>query len=168
MELDDQLAKADRLVTITQRIGFTLWHVQELEGIAATYFVLFAQAIRGMGTADGVVLLDKAHGKTFGATVQQMAKAGLLPPDIARRLAAVLAERNWLVHRSRATNRGAVHSDAAALVLVRRLDAIVDDTTTLMKDLAELAGQHSKVQGMPGIAEISQRLVEQWHSMDPG
>jgi hypothetical protein len=165
---NDQLAKANRLAMITQRVGFTLWHVQEFEGIAATHFVLFAQATQGMGEAAGAALLEKAHGKTFGATVQQMAKAGLLPTDIERRLTALLAERNWLVHRSRATNQGAVHSDTAALVLVRRLDAIVDDTTALMNDLAELAGHHSKVQGMPGIAEAAAQLVEQWHSMGPG
>ena len=42
-----QIQKAERLAAITQKVGFTLWQLQELEGATAVYFVLVAQARRG-------------------------------------------------------------------------------------------------------------------------
>lgn len=59
-EFIQQLQKANRLTEITQRIGFALWQIQELEGVSAQYFVLLAQAIKGMGEAAGNVLIEKA------------------------------------------------------------------------------------------------------------
>jgi hypothetical protein len=44
--LNQQLQKADRLAAITQRIGFALWQIQGLEGVAAQYFVLRKDWIR--------------------------------------------------------------------------------------------------------------------------
>ena len=48
-DLAGQLAMADRLAAITQQVGFALWQLQALEGATAQYYVLIAQAVRGMG-----------------------------------------------------------------------------------------------------------------------
>ena len=48
-ELNIQLEKANRLRESTQRIGFAIWQIQELEGVSAQYFVLTAQAQKGNG-----------------------------------------------------------------------------------------------------------------------
>ena len=63
-DLAHQLEKADRLAAITQRIGFALWQIQELEGVSAQYFVLVVQAKKGMGLAAGNALEEKAKKKT--------------------------------------------------------------------------------------------------------
>ena len=84
-----------------------------------------------MGLAAGNALLDKALSKTFGATIHQIAKAGLLSAQLEERLSNLLSERNWLVHKSRAQNRNAIYSDSATEKLVRRIDAMADESNTL-------------------------------------
>jgi uncharacterized protein YutE (UPF0331/DUF86 family) len=102
-----RLEAADRLNLILNRVGFALWQIQELESVAANYFVLLVQAEKGMGLEAGNLLIEKAKKKTFGTTVRRLAEAGLLTPQLERRLKDLLAERNWLVHGSREASRSA-------------------------------------------------------------
>lgn len=165
---DERLPKAGRLAAITQRVGFALWQIQELEGVAAQYFALVAQAWKGMGLAAGNALLDKALSKTFGATIHQIAKAGLLSAQLEERLSNLLSERNWLVHKSRAQNRNAIYSDSATEKLVRRIDAMADESNALLKELGVLAERHVNGHGVSEqqIEETALRLLEQWHDSD--
>ena len=70
--MDEVIKKANRLAVITQRIGFALWQIQELEGCTAQYLVLITQAKKGMGAKAGNELLGKAFGKTFGSVNPEM------------------------------------------------------------------------------------------------
>lgn len=63
---DQKIQKADRLDEISKRVGFALWQLQELEGVAVQYFVLLVQAKKGMGLAEGTALVEKAQSNTFG------------------------------------------------------------------------------------------------------
>jgi len=83
--LHDQLLKADRLHAVTQRVGFALWQLQELEGASAQYYVLVVHAKPGMGFEAGQALVDKAQSKTFGSTITQLAKAKQLPQEVETR-----------------------------------------------------------------------------------
>lgn len=96
---EERLMKADRLHAITQRVGYALWQLQQLEGSTAQYFVLVVEARPGMGLAAGEVLTEKALSRTFGATITQLTKAKQLPQAVETQFKALLAERNWLVHR---------------------------------------------------------------------
>jgi len=118
----EQLEKANRLSTITQNVGFTLWQIQELESISAQYFVLLAKAKKGMGQTEGNNLIQKAQSKTFGSTIHEITKAGLISSALETRFTKILSERNWLVHNSRRDSRNAIHSDKIALALVSRLE----------------------------------------------
>lgn len=166
--LAKQLANADRLVAVTQSIGFALWQLQELEGVTAGYFVLIAQAKKGMGLAEGNALVEKAQGKTFGATLHQIGKAGLVSPEIEERFANLLAERNWLVHRSRADSRSAIYSDNAMSSLLARLEAMADESLALLKfiDAETTAFVQSHGVSMDYVAKVSKQLLEQWHAAD--
>lgn len=166
--LAQQLAKADRLAAITQSIGFALWQLQELEGVAAGYFVLLAQAKKGMGLAEGNALVDKAQGKTFGTTLHQIAKADLVTPEIEERFTKLLAERNWLVHRSRADSRNVIHNDKAMNALLARLEAMSDESLALLKfiDAETTAFVQSHGVSMDYVAQVSKQLLEQWHAAD--
>lgn len=72
---DQQIQKINRLDAIIKKIGFALWQIQELEGVAAQYFVLLAQAKKGMGLAEGNALVEKAQSKTLGATIKKNYKS---------------------------------------------------------------------------------------------
>lgn len=160
-----QLEKADRLFAVTQRIGFTLWQIQELESCAVHYFVLVAQAQKGMGTEAGYELLNKALGKTFGATIHAMCKAGLLSAKLEEDFRSLLLERNWLVHKSRSTNRNVIHSDPAAAAFIEKLDAMTERSSILLKQVLKLTEEHVATLGVTPqeIDAAAARIQEQWH-----
>lgn len=164
----EKFQKAERLRTVTEQVGFALWQLQELEGCAAQCFVLLAQATKGMGTAAGGALVEKAQGKTFGATIKQLEKAAALSPELAARFAKLLEERNWLVHRSRADSRGAIHGDGSAKKLLLRLEAIADEALALLKALGGTAARFVQQHGVSkeSIDQESQRLLKQWQEAD--
>lgn len=166
--LAQQLERADRLAAVTQNVGFALWQLQELEGVAAQYFVLLVQAKKGMGLAEGNALVEKALVKTFGATLHQIAKAGLIPPEMAGRFEKILAERNWLVHRSRAESRNAIHNAKAMTVLLARLEAMSDEVLALLKHIDGETTAFVQQHGVSAsyVAQLSKQLLEQWHAAD--
>jgi len=162
------IQKADRLAEITQKVGFTLWQLQVLEHSTAQYFVLVTQARKGMGAAEGTALVKTAQSKTFGKTVSELGKAGLLKPEIQQRFGSLLKERNWLVHNSRASSRSAVHSDLAMQKLFVRLDSIAEESDALLKELGALAEMHVIQHGVSEqeIAERTNRLLQEWQTSD--
>lgn len=159
--------KANRLELIAERVGFALWQIQELEGATAQYFVLVAQATKGMGLSSGMALFEKAQKKTFGVTVRRLIKEQLLDAELETRLAALLSERNWLVHRSRADSRSAVHHDSEMRRVVRRIDSMADESLSLLKKIGELIEEHAKGAGVSTeyIEEKAEELLSQWRSV---
>lgn len=128
-----QTAKADRLAAIAERIGIALWQLQELESGAAHYLALKTKATRGMGQAAGDELIAKALGCPFGVTPRDIAGASLFEPSLQTRFDALLAERNWLVHKSLASSRSAVQADAPASALIARINAIAEESLALLR-----------------------------------
>lgn len=163
-----QLEKAERLSAITQKVGFALWQIQVLEGVAAKYFVLLTQAQKGMGSSAANALIDKAKSKTFGSTIHQIGKAGLLSSVLEERFIALLEERNWLVHRSREDSQNAIHCDKTAKILIGRLNAMADETTALLKEIGTLVEQFVRQHGVSAehIDKVSKELLEQWSNAD--
>jgi hypothetical protein len=159
---------AERLSELTQRVGFTLWQLQELEGVAATYFVLLAEAKRGMGMEGGEILVAKAQGKTFGATIRQLQNAGLLTGELEQRFRELLGERNWLVHSSRADSRAAIYSESELGALLFRLDRIASEALALLKEIGTLAEKHVKAHGVSkrDIDVAAATLLKKWHESD--
>lgn len=159
--------KADRLATITQRIGFALWQLQELESVCATYFVLVEKATLGMGQEQGLILEKEVLKNTFGVILREITKAGLLSEDIQQRFKKLLLERNWLVHRSRSSSRSAIHSDTNMIVLLNRLDKISDEALILLTHVGKLAEAYVKKHGISErYIEKSKELLASWHSTD--
>jgi len=163
-----RLETADRLNEILRRVGFALWQIQELESVAAQYFVLLSQAQKGMGLQAGNILIEEAQKKTFGATIRRLAQSGLLTPGIERGLNDLLAERNWLVHKSRANSRSAPYNDVAARKLFGRLDRIAEQALALLKEIGELTECFAKKHGTTEeyIKETSKRLLDEWRYAD--
>ncbi|MBU4263921.1 MAG: hypothetical protein KKC76_18855 [Proteobacteria bacterium] len=163
-----QIQKANRLKEITQRIGFAIWQIQELEGVSAQYFVLLGQAKKGMGEAAGNDLVKKAKKNTFGRTIKDIRKKGLLNKDLGGRFLRLLSERNWLVHQSRTESRDAVHSDIAMQRLISRIDAMADESLALLKEIGSLSIAHMNKHGVneESIYKRAEALLNQWHSSE--
>jgi len=162
------LETAERLSEVTQRVGFTLWQLQELEGVAATYFVLLVQATPRMGTEAGEILVARARGKTFGATIRELKTAGLLTSELEQRLHKLLRERNWLVHSSRADSRAAVYSDSELGALLFRLDRVAAEALALLKEIDTLTEKHVMARGVSkrDIDVAAASLLTKWHKAD--
>ncbi|WP_109125914.1 hypothetical protein [Dyella sp. C11] len=162
--LSSKLERADRLVEIASRAGYALWQLQTLEGALAQYFVLVAQATKGMGEEAGNALFEKANSGTFGATITKLRKSGKLSPGLEGRFQTLLTERNWLVHRSRTTSGHAIKSDGAFHELLDRLDRIADETSLLLREIGKLAEIFVLSSGVPKatIDQLAEELVEKW------
>jgi hypothetical protein len=93
-------------------------------------------------------LVENAQNKTFGVTIARFGKAGLVTPELQRRLDQLLGERNWLVHNSRASSRNAVHHDAALMKLLARLDQIAEESLGLLKEISGLTDHFVKKHGV--------------------
>lgn len=167
-KLEKQLEIAERLAMVTQQVGFTLWQLQELEGVSAQYFVLLAQATRGMGLEAGNALEAKAKKRTFGATFQEMKKANLLPNELKKRFENLLSERNWLVHSSRADSRSVIHNDSSMQHLMARLDKMAEESLSLLKAIGTLSEAYVTKLGVTKeyIDRKSQELLKEWQESD--
>lgn len=166
--MPDQIESAERLAAILEQVGFALWQLQELEGCAAQYFVLLAQATQGMGRAPGEALVEKAQRKTFGATIHQLVKAGLLDDELSSRFTGLLEERNWLVHRSRADSRGAIHGDDAMQTLLLRIELIGTEAEALLNAVVAQVQRFVTERGVSKqeIDRATRQLLQQWQSAD--
>ena len=111
---------------------------------------------------------SSAENKTFGTTIHQIAKAGLLSSGLELRFNNLLSERNWLVHKSRRTNRNAIHSDSAAQKLLLRLNSMADESNALLREIGVLMERYVKEHGVTEkyIEETANQLLEQWHASD--
>jgi hypothetical protein len=166
MSLFTRLADGDRLALISQRVGFALWQLQELEGVTATYLVLVARAKKGMGASAGEALVAEAKSKTFGITIHDLRKAGKMPARLEASVTHLLAERNWLVHGSRASSRSAVRRDDACMALVDRIEAICAEAKALMKAFAALVEEFVVSEGV-SIATtdtMAAKIIGEWRS----
>lgn len=167
MESTEHLSqRSRRLSAITQSIGFALWQLQELESVSAQYFVLLALANKGMGLDAGNALVENAQAKTFGFTLRQLLKAGLLSSELATRFTKLLEERNWLVHKSRATSRSAIYNDGSMRRLLARLDGIAEEALLLLKEVGSLSEVFVRQHGVSEqyINENAQKLLQHWQS----
>lgn len=167
-DLAGQLAMADRLAAITQKVGFALWQLQVLEGATAKYYVLIAQAVRGMGVEAATPMLRDAEAKTFGTSIAKLIKENKVPTEIAARFQRMLSERNWLVHNSRATNRGAVYDDGACASLIQRLEAIGDEANSLLVVLNAMSRDYVKQFGITDeqVATLTEQTLRAWQAGD--
>lgn len=164
--MEERLKRADRLFIITQRIGYALWQLQELEGACATHYVLMEEATFGMGEEAGTALEAKAMRKTFGSTIHKMTKSGLLTSNVESRFTNLLSERNWLVHRSRADSRNAIHHETKMDALLERLELITSESLSLLNHIGTLNEDYGKKYGVSDkyLKHKSAEILEQWHS----
>ncbi|KPW38597.1 Uncharacterized protein ALO59_03743 [Pseudomonas amygdali pv. mellea] len=88
-----------------------------------------------MGEEKGNVLLAKAQRDTFRGSVKKLIAARSLPDDVTGRFEALVKERNWLVHTSLEENRKASINDGCFEAFLLRLEAMVNETNALMREL---------------------------------
>jgi len=163
--MDELIATVNRFNMILYHIGFALWQIQELESSTAHYLVLITQAKMGMGYQAGSELLDKSLGRTFGSTIHQATKAGILCKELEHRFLDLLKERNWLVHNSRRQSRNAMSSDEVAGRLIQRLKTIAEESKAILLEVGELAEKYVRGFGISQeqIEEATNNLLDQWH-----
>ncbi len=164
----DHYLREARLGVITQRVGFVVWQLQELEGIAAQFLVLRTKAKKGMGVDAGQALVRKAENRTFGVTLREISEAKLFEPELQAKFESLLSERNWVVHKSRASSRSVIYSDLAANMLLDRLDKIAAHSLELMRAVSTLTESFVIQHGVSKqfIDRESEKTLAKWHGDD--
>ena len=121
-----------------------------------------------MGLDEGSALINKAHTKTLGATLNQISKMGLISNEIEGRFKKLLAERNWLVHRSRSDNRNVIYHDQSTRALIFRLEVIADEALSLLKYVGSEIKVFTQKQGVSPqyIERMTNEILEQWQAAD--
>jgi hypothetical protein len=161
---EKEIQMGNRLELISGKVGQTLWQLQVLEEVIAKFFVLVVQAKQGMGREDVEVKIGSALKGTFGSTIKELIKEQKMPEALEPRFKHLLAERNWLVHRSRSDSKDAVLTDKGCRDLIVRLDAIAEETTMLLEHVVVEADAFVQSHGVKteNIDESVKRTMEQW------
>ena len=109
-------------------------------------------------------LLDNAQRRTFGSLVHELTEHGVLDPTLESRLAGLLDDRNWLVHRSKRESRGVLFRSADFERLVERLDRIANEASEVQKLVAAATEEYLITQGVDRsqLDAEAARLAQSW------
>lgn len=130
-------------------LGYAVWQLQVLEEALVTHHVLLYELERGRATRNDLrAAVEKRRGQTLGTLLKLPGFAQSLTQATRDRLAALLAERNWLMHRSRREVHVDMYTPAGAEAAVIRINAVGEDATTLMKDVQHATEARLVAKGM--------------------
>lgn len=160
----DSLVIADRLAALMQAVGFALWQLQELENTAASFIAVRLRSTRGVGLERGGEIAAEVEGRTLGRMVKELVAGGVVSDEIGSRLAIVLEERNWLVHRARRETRGILGSDDIYGGTMRRLEVLADRSLALTKELGAAVEAYVIDSGVSPefIEQEGERIARSW------
>ncbi len=158
------LHTAMRLARLMEKVGFALWQLAETEDAAVLYFAIRLRPIQGVGEAAAAPTLEAAQRKSFGELVAALRKGEAVDASLADDLSRLVSERNWLVHRAKRENRGAINDPQAYARLVDRLDVLATDALALQKRLAQETESHVRSTGVSAqfIEQEAAKLRREW------
>jgi uncharacterized protein YutE (UPF0331/DUF86 family) len=125
------LARAGLQSALISHVGYAFWQLSECEDAVAHFVTLRLKASRGMGRENGEALLAQTQRRTFGSLLKELQEKHILEQSLEAPLLALLEERNWLVHRSKRESRGVLFRSADFDRLVKRIDAIAEEASSL-------------------------------------
>jgi hypothetical protein len=132
------LEKIDAVHEMSAGIGYALWQCQALENTLVHYIVLKYRVSRGTPSAAAESEFKSVQRLTLGSLLADIRKQPDAPGPLVDRLAALLAERNWLVHRCFTESRGVANSAKRLNALLSRCGAMADEALSLTKEFAAL------------------------------
>ena len=145
----DRFEQAAMLDAVAGQIGHVVWALQHLEWMLSRYAVMVQPQIRGIGLTAAAPILAKAEKKTFGASLRGLVGAKHIEGELATRLAAIVEERNWIVHRSRDDNRGIINSRQRCAALLDRLERANAECADLQHEVLGLMTGLAEKTGVP-------------------
>lgn len=129
------MANPESIPSIVTAVGYSVWQLQMLEESLVTHITLLHDVAPGLTKERLAAALGARRRLTFGqllgALGTVLAQERTLDEALERRLAAVKAERNWLVHHSQREAYVKSNSAEGAREVMARLDALMADTVAL-------------------------------------
>ncbi|MGE0273714.1 MAG: hypothetical protein AB7M05_20995 [Alphaproteobacteria bacterium] len=124
----------DRLQEFYTAVGAAVWHLQFLEDVLVTY-VAARLKLGGRGAGKvGLEVLDEQRQRTLGELVRDAKSGGILVGRIEEAF-EVLAERNWLIHRSMHEVSDGLYNDSSREAAISRVRTLADKSISLKKAL---------------------------------
>ena len=160
----DRLEQAEMLDAVAREIGHVVWGLQNLEWMLGRYAVMVRQDVRGVGMTAAAPVLARVEKKTFGVLLRELVGAKHIEGALATRLAAIVDERNWIVHRSRNDNRGITNSRERCAALLHRLERANSECADLQHEVLRLM---TRVTANAGVTQESldretERFLTEW------
>src|SRR2546430_16780024 len=95
----------DEFAEVASVVGYTVWQIQVLEQILASYLIMIHKLEFGAARAEVEAMFVKVEKHTLGQLFRNIKDTGGAPAALLPRIERFVDQRNWLVHRSRRENR---------------------------------------------------------------
>jgi hypothetical protein len=155
---------ADEFADVTALVGYTVWQIQVLERVLASYLVMVHKLQLGAARTEVETMFHKVGKQTLGQLFRAIENEGGAPAALLPRLEQFVDERNWLVHRSRHDNRKDIYTARPRLRLSQKISTIADEAFSLAKAFQEATEKHLIACGMSK-ADIdlrAQQIMRDW------
>jgi hypothetical protein len=148
------------------RIGYAVWQLQTVEDTLVAHHVMLYEVEVGCEQHAFETAIDRRRGQTLGTLLKLPGFETSLSVEIRGRLISLLAERNWLLHRSRREVHVELNTEAGASSVLARISAIGDDATILAKSVqrATEAGLAKKGISPEQITRNADAILRAWDS----
>ena len=134
---------ADDVDDLYRSIGRCVWHLQHLDNVVFTFTTLIdLDEFKSRGEKVTEALARETRAKqrklTLGPLIAEAKRKGSISPAMSERFDALLAERNWLIHRCVIDEYLALRGPTSRANFFRRLDAFEEMTIALRGQVATM------------------------------
>lgn len=124
-------------------IGQSVWHLQHLENILASYIVLCKlQKERKKGDKITQIDLEKAQLKERKKTLDPLIKTSkaekIIPSNLSDVFDVFLEERNWLIHKCVINEYLSLRNEKTKKALYQRINSFIENAVQLRREIHQL------------------------------
>jgi len=133
---------------VLRAVGFALWQTQDTENALVHHLVLVHEFPAGGAIAEVEAAFEEASKQPLGRLLSRLRVHDHASQALVSRLGPFLGDRNWLVHRSRLTNRADLYHVDRTEAFLARLTAIADAALGLSKAIQASTETHLETRGV--------------------
>jgi len=151
----------NKVFELYETLGYSLWMIQSLELALSHYLVLAHKISSATAISQVQQIFEQTSKKTFGFLLNDLKKSNdFLSEIIIKKLADILENRNWLVHKVYAINQSDMFSKSKSDKLISKIRTIGDDAIELSKLISRKTDEVTTKKGFYTIEELDRKTQE--------
>lgn len=127
----------EELDSFYRAIGAAVWHIQYFEDALVSFVVMKRHKRNPTPEREAYDRLERERGGTLGSIYGRAKDEGIIPKEMEARFERFLAERNWLIHRSKAKSSSDLYNDDLRTRMINRIISIQDESLKLKQFIFE-------------------------------